>query len=241
MKPGMEIGSAEWKAVIMDGAAKLGLAVSEEQAGLFAVHAREMALWNRRINLTAVTDPFEMAVKHYLDAIAAIPFIKPGASLLDVGSGAGFPGIPLKVMRPSLNMALLEARRKRANFLKHVLRTLDMVDVSVRHQRLEKEAELISPENGFDVIVSRAFSNLESFAVQALPLLNPGGCLVAYKGARGDGLHSEVAELEKFAVEGAGEKQILQETRLHIDIKSFVLPWLEIERTLIIITLHEIV
>ena len=237
----MEIGSAEWKAVIMDGAAKLGLAVSEEQAGLFAVHAREMALWNRRINLTAVTDPFEMAVKHYLDAIPAIPFIKPGASLLDVGSGAGFPGIPLKVMRPSLNMALLEARRKRANFLKHVLRTLDMVDVSVRHQRLEKEAELIFPENGFDVIVSRAFSNLESFAVQALPLLNPGGCLVAYKGARGDGLHSEVAELEKFAVEGAGEKQILQETRLHIDIKSFVLPWLEIERTLIIITLHEIV
>ena len=241
MKPGMEIGSAEWKAVIMDGAAKLGIEVSEEQAGLFSVHAREILLWNRRINLTAVTDPFEMAVKHYLDSIAAIPFIKPGASLLDVGSGAGFPGIPLKVMRPSLNMTLLEARRKRANFLKHVLRTLDMVDVSVRHQRLEKEAELISPENGFDVIVSRAFSNLESFAVQALPLLNPGGCLVAYKGARGDGLHSEVAELEKFAVEGAGEKQILQETRLHIDIKSFVLPWLEIERTLIIITLHEIV
>ena len=241
MKPGMEIGSAEWKAVIMDGAAKLGLAVSEEQAGLFAVHAREMALWNRRINLTAVTDPFEMAVKHYLDAIAAIPFIKPGASLLDVGSGAGFPGIPLKVMRPSLNMALLEARRKRANFLKHVLRTLGMVDVNVRQQRLETAAERIPPEDGFDVIVSRAFSNLESFAAQALPLLNPDGCLVAYKGAKGDRLNSELAELGKISVESAAGKQNPKEFQLEVDIKSIGLPWLEKERSLIIITVHEIV
>jgi 16S rRNA (guanine527-N7)-methyltransferase len=232
----MDLGSAEWKTVIRDSAAELGIAVSEEQAGLFAVHAREMVFWNQRTNLTAVTDPFEMAIKHYVDSIAAIPFIKPDASLLDVGSGGGFPGIPLKIMLPSLNVTLLEARRKRVSFLKHILRTLGFVDVGVLHDRFEETAESLPPEFGFDVIVSRAFSNLELFAAHAMPLLNPGGYLVAYKGTRGDKLSSELMGLENTTVEYAGMNQHSEETRRHIDIRSFVLPRLELERSLIIIT-----
>jgi 16S rRNA (guanine527-N7)-methyltransferase len=235
----MEIGSAEWKSVIIDGAAELGVEVSEEQAALFAVHAREMVRWNRRINLTAVTDPFEMAIKHYVDCIAAIPLINPGASLLDAGSGAGFPGIPLKIMRPSLNVTLMEARRKRVSFLKHILRTLGLVDVGVLHARLEETAASLPPGNGFDIIVSRAFSHLESFAAHAMPLLNPGGCLVAFKGTQGDKLSRELAGLEHTGVESAAGRQIPKESRLHVDIKSIRLPRLETERTFIIISLHE--
>jgi len=236
----MEIGSAEWKSVIIDGAAELGVEVSEEQAALFAVHAREMVRWNRRINLTAVTDPFEMAIKHYVDSIAAIPLIKPDASLLDAGSGGGFPGIPLKIMLPSLDLTLLEARRKRVSFLKHILRTLGVVDVGVLNERLEETAAALSPGAGFDVIVSRAFSHLELFAAHAMPLLNPGGCLVAFKGTKGDKLSKELIGLENISVESTTEKQNPKESRLHVDIKSILLPRLEVERTLIIITLHEI-
>jgi len=232
----MILGSAEWKSVIIDGAAELGVEVSEEQAALFAVHAREMVLWNRRINLTAVTDPFEMAIKHYVDSIAAIPLIKPGASLLDAGSGGGFPGIPLKIMLPSLDLTLLEARRKRVSFLKHILRTLGFVDVGVLNERLEETAAALLPGAGFDVIVSRAFSHLELFAAHAMPLLHPGGCLVAFKGTKGDKLSKELIGLENISVESTTEKQNPKESRLHVDIKSILLPRLEMERTLIIIT-----
>ena len=236
MKPNAEIGSLEWKTVIIDGAGKLGIEVSEEQAALFAAHAREMMLWNRRINLTALTDPYEMAIKHYLDSIVAVPFIKPKASLLDVGSGGGFPGIPLKVMLPSVGMTLLEARRKRVSFLKHVIRSLDLVDVHVIHDRLERMTDLLPSHGGFDVIVSRAFSDLELFAAHTLPLLNPGGYLVAYKGKQGDKLDAEMSGLTKLAIPGGNGKQHPEGIRPHVDIQGFVLPGLEMERTLIMVT-----
>ena len=236
MKHIVDLGSSEWKTVIIDGAGKLGIEVSEEQAVLFAAHAREMVLWNRRINLTALTDPFEMAIKHYLDSIVAVPFIKPKASLLDVGSGGGFPGIPLKIMLPSVGMTLLEARRKRVSFLKHVIRSLDLVDVHVIHDRLERMTDLLPSHGGFDVIVSRAFSDLELFAAHSLPLLNPGGYLVAYKGKQGDKLDAEISGLKKLAIPGGNGKQHPGGIRPHIDIQAFVLPGLEIERTLIVIT-----
>ena len=239
VKSSMEIGSAEWKKVIRDGAAELGIEVSAEQAGLFGVHAREMMIWNRRINLTAVTDPADMAVKHYVDSIAAVPFINPDASLLDVGSGAGFPGIPLKIMLPPLKATLLETRRKRVNFLKHSLRSLDIADVGVLQERLEKMPGLLPTGSGFDVIVSRAFSDLETFVSHSLALLNPGGWLVAYKGMRGDTLDSEVAGLEKRIVASDGGKKPGQETGLRIDVRSFVLPRMGTERTLIMITRSE--
>lgn len=235
MKSNIDLGSLKWKTLIIEGAGKLGIEVSEKQAALFGDHAREMMLWNRRTNLTAVTDPSEIAIKHYLDAIAAVPFIKPDVSLLDVGSGGGFPGIPLKIMLPSLRVTLLEARRKRTSFLKHVMRSLGIADVKVINDRLEQMNDLLPSDAGFDVIVSRAFSDLEQFAAHALPLLNPGGCLVAYKGISGDKLDAEVAGLEKMTIKNSG-KQYLEQTRLSIDIQSFVLPWLEIERTLIVIT-----
>ena len=220
----------------MDGGHQLGIEVSEEQAGLFAVHAREMVLWNKSTNLTSVTDPFEMAVKHYLDSIAAVPYTGRAASLLDAGSGGGFPGIPLKIMLPSLKVTLLDARRKRVSFLKHVIRSLGIAGIDVFNDRLEQMKDLLPPGEGFDVIVSRAFSDLEPFAAHALPLLNPGGCIVAYKGKRGKVLENEVAEMEKMAVENGSQEQHQEGRGLHIDIQSIVLSGFEVERTLVIIT-----
>lgn len=235
MKPSMDIGSSEWKTVIMDGGGQLGIEVSEEQAGLFAVHAREMVLWNKSTNLTSVTDPFEMAVKHYLDSIAAVPYIGHAASLLDAGSGGGFPGIPLKIMLPSLKVTLLDARRKRVSFLKHVTRSLGIAGINVLNDRLEQMKDLLPTGEGFDVIVSRAFSDLEPFAAHALPLLNLGGCLVAYKGKKGEMLENEVAKVEKMVVWNGSGEQHQEGSRLHIDMQSIVLSGFDMERTLVII------
>lgn len=232
----MILGSPEWKAVIRDGAGKLGIEVSEGQAALFAAHAREMVHWNKRINLTSVTDPREMAVKHYLDSIAAVALLPLGASLLDVGSGGGFPGIPLKIMRPSLQVTLLEARRKRVSFLKHALRSLDVGTVNVLNERVERMGGLLPPGSGFDVIVSRAFSELRQFARHALPLLNPGGRLVAYKGKKGDTLDAEVAGLAGLTMlEGNGTHGPAKR-QLRVDVQAVVLPGLEVERALVIIS-----
>ncbi|MEN8247208.1 MAG: 16S rRNA (guanine(527)-N(7))-methyltransferase RsmG [Thermodesulfobacteriota bacterium] len=236
MKPSMDIGSSEWKTVIIDGGGQLGIEVSEEQAGLFAVHAREMVLWNKSTNLTSVADPFEMAVKHYLDSMAAVPYIGGAASLLDAGSGGGFPGIPLKIMLPSLKVTLLDARRKRVSFLKHVIRSLGIAGIDVFNDRLEQMKDQLPPGEGFDVVVSRAFSDLKAFAAHALPLLNPGGCLVAYKGKRGEVLENEVAELEKMATENKRVEQHREGRGLHIDMQSIVLSGLELSRTLVIIS-----
>lgn len=228
MKHMVSLGSAEWKSIVVEGARKLGIDVSGEQAEYFAVHARNMVHWNRKVNLTAITDPFDIAVKHYLDSIMAVPIIESGSSLLDVGSGAGFPGIPLNIMVPSLTTTLLEARRKRVSFLKQVIRSLKIVNVRVCHDRLEQMADLLPPEAGFDVIVSRAFSDLKLFAVHAFPLLNAGGCLVAYKGKKSPKTEAEIAEVAKTKMPGGSE------VRLNIEMRQCVLPYLEIERTLII-------
>jgi 16S rRNA (guanine527-N7)-methyltransferase len=111
-----KIDFLSWKKLIRDGAQLSGIHVSVEQAELFASHASELLIWNRKVNLTAITDPLEMAVKHFLDSIAAVPLIEPDKSILDIGSGAGFPGIPLKIMLPSNPVFSLMLPEKRLLF-----------------------------------------------------------------------------------------------------------------------------
>ena len=92
----MEIGSPEWKKIIIDGAKALDIKIDAKATDLFAVHGKELIKWTKKTNLTAITDPFEVAVKHFLDSIAVVPFISSDRTLLDMGSGGGFPGLPLK-------------------------------------------------------------------------------------------------------------------------------------------------
>ena len=133
----MNIGAQAWKNTIVEGARELGIAVSAAQADQFAAHALILKAWNRKINLTAIHAPMDMAVKHFLDSIIPSRHIRPGSRLLDVGSGAGFPGIPLKVMLPSLDVTLVDATRKKVSFLSHVIQALHLSRISAIHSRLE--------------------------------------------------------------------------------------------------------
>lgn len=171
----------KWKKVVQDGAKAMGLHVNTHQADLFEIHREELLLWNRKTNLTAITDPFEIAVKHFLDSIAAAPLIPPGSKLLDIGSGAGFPGIPLKTMLPSNSVMLIEASRKKAAFLQHLIRRLKLTDISALHCRAEHLIRNSNYRNFFDLIICRALGDLKTFVQIAYPLIAHNGFLLAYK------------------------------------------------------------
>ena len=178
----MEIGSDKWRELVIEGAARFGLRIGPGQADAFAVHAREMVRWTRVTNLTAITDPREIAVKHFVDSIAPAGRIPENARLLDVGSGAGFPGIALKIVRPSMDVVLLDSSRKKISFLKHVIRTLNLEGIDALHGRVEDLADRHGLPMAFDVVICRALTTLDTFAEMALPLLSTGGIGMALKG-----------------------------------------------------------
>ena len=201
----MEIGSDKWKRIILSGAGDLNISVDSTQVDQFAIHARELLHWNQKINLTAITDPLNIAIKHYLDSIAPANILPYDSSLLDIGTGGGFPGIPLKILIPSLSVTLIDASRKKVSFLKHAGRALGLNDLKIRHIRAEDlrrqfflppEDRRSAPANGirpsavydislaqrYNVIVSRALTSLDQFIALALPLLATNGMVIALKG-----------------------------------------------------------
>ncbi len=134
----IDFESTEWAHIIDKGARAMGMCLERSQITRFAVHAKELMAWNRFAKLTAITDPIEIAVKQFLDIIPLFPLLPPGSRLLDIGSGGGFPGIPLKIMRPDLEVTLIDASRKKVSFQKHIIRTLALKDIEAHHIRAEE-------------------------------------------------------------------------------------------------------
>ena len=226
----MQIGSKEWADLIINGARSFDIELNYNQTAKFAVHARELVLWNKTFNLTAITDPAEIALKHFLDSLPALHHIPPNAALLDIGSGGGFPGLPLKISMPSLSATLIDASRRKVNFLKHVIRTLKLNNVTARHIRAEDlSAESLSVKQ-FDVIISRAFSSLNHFLKQALPLLAEDGTVMALKG------DVDQDELESLQGRAAGKAGITILTRQYsVRVEKFRLPYIHAARSIILI------
>ncbi len=215
----MEIGSSGWKEIIRTGAVSSGInGVDECMVDRFIRYGLELLQWNRRINLTTITDARGVAVKHFLDSIAAAALIPAGAFLLDIGSGAGFPGIPLKIVRPDLRITLVDSVRKKVNFQKHIIRILGLEAIEARQVRVEE----FESEKYFDVIVSRALSSLTGFVSLALPFLAPDGVILAWKGRRIE-TQTEVTDL----LSGENKK------RLTVSLSTYRLSDLETERTLV--------
>jgi 16S rRNA (guanine527-N7)-methyltransferase len=178
----MEIASSDWEKLIIDGAGQLEVAVSRKQAAQMAVHGRELLAWNRRTNLTAITDPEVIAVKHFLDSLAGLNDIPAWARVLDIGCGGGFPGLPLKIMRPGQPIVLADSVRKKISFIKHIIRTLQLHQIEAVHARAEMLADREDCREGFDVVTCRALADMETIRRLAMPLLTPNGALVIYKG-----------------------------------------------------------
>lgn len=223
----MDIGSPEWTRLIADGAAALGLELRPDQLRLFARHASELLKWNAVSNLTAVTRPEEMACNHFLDSLAPAGLIAPGSSLLDVGSGGGFPGLPLHIAVDHLQTTLIDAVRKKVSFLRHVVRTLAISGIAAEQQRIEALARSAAGRRSFDVITSRAFSAVTPFVRAAWPLLRPEGRVIAFKG---DIPAAEMEGLQAVAASGElGEGVVLEQV-------VYALPGLRRERTLLVVS-----
>ena len=218
----MEIGSREWQNFIIDGAQKLGIVIDAGITAQFSIHAAELIRWNRKLNLTAITHPEDLAVKHFLDSLAPAHFIPDNARMLDIGSGGGFPGIPLKILNPSLKVILIDGTRKKVSFLKHALRTLKLESIEAHQIRAENLSEDPVYENSYDVIISRALSSLKRFVAMALPLLAKSGTIMAMKG------EVDQRELDAVNLDGPAE-------RCQLEVKNYKLPSTKAVRSIVII------
>jgi 16S rRNA (guanine527-N7)-methyltransferase len=173
--------------LLSETAAAWGLALHEGQLAQLEAYAEELRRWNARLNLTAVDDERGIAVRHFLDSLrCALSWGAPPARLADVGSGAGFPGLPLKVLRPELELTLVESIGKKAEFLRHVARELGLEGVTVLAARAEEVGRDPHQRESHDVVTARAVAELRTLCEYCLPLCRVGGRLLAPKGPQGE-------------------------------------------------------
>jgi 16S rRNA (guanine527-N7)-methyltransferase len=171
--------------IFRQGVANFNLSLTGVQLSAFEEYASVLIAWNRRVNLTRIIEPDEIAVRHFLDSLAVRVALPPGSSsfsLIDVGSGAGFPGLPLKIACPEIQLTLLEATGKKAAFLHHLTEVLKLTGVTILAARAEEAGRLPDRREQYDVAVARAVAALPVLAEYTLPLIKVGGIVIAQKG-----------------------------------------------------------
>jgi len=201
--------NTSWKTVFKNASENIGILLREKEIALFEKYLLLLEEWNKKINITAIKSREEIAIKHFIDSLSVLKHVSLSGKIADLGSGGGFPGIPLKIVEPALDLVLIEPIRKRANFLRTAVTGLKLEKISVFNGRTED-----FPENGiFDFTISRALADLKTFCVLSVPILKPGGYMVAMKGRETD------AEIEKTKV-ALPEIKIVQKTEFELPGKS---------------------
>jgi 16S rRNA (guanine527-N7)-methyltransferase len=211
----------ENKKILKEGAASFGIHLGEKDIEAFDLFLLELLRWNRKINLTAIRTERGVILKHFLDSLSAYPYLPPASTLLDIGSGAGFPGIPLKIVKPSLEITLVDSVRKKVDFQRHIIRKLGLKGIEAIHGRIQERTILKGLEGRFRIITSRAFSDLRNLLVLSVPFLEKRGWVIAMKGIVDD---QEIRSL----TETEGSRY-----RLHKTI-SLVLPFSAFKRTILL-------
>lgn len=199
--------------ILKNAAEEYGISLSETQLQQFDCYQELLVEWNQKMNLTALTEPKDVAIKHMIDSVSVYDekWFSEGMSVIDVGTGAGFPGLPLKILCPSLKVTLLDSLNKRVKFLETVVSELGLSDIVCVHARAEEAARQKQYREKFDAVVSRAVARLPILAEYDLPFVRVGGFFAAMKGAK----YEEEAEEAKKAVKllGGGEP-VLREIKL---------------------------
>lgn len=179
----MELEYSRYATELEEGAAQLGVALSEVQRDQLLAYLALLSKWNKAYNLTAVRDTAEMVSRHLLDSLSVVPHVQPGGSRwLDVGSGGGMPGVPLAIMFPDRHFTLLDSNGKKTRFLTQVKLELKLANLEVVHSRVEQ----FRPAQPFNGITSRAFSSLEDFTGWTRHLGDQATCWLAMKGVQPD-------------------------------------------------------
>lgn len=213
----------EFKKTITFLAKEIDIGFNEEQIEKFYKYMQLLLEWNEKINLTAITDPKEIILKHFIDSLTILKYIKKGAKVIDVGTGAGFPGIPLKILRDDINLTLLDSLNKRINFLKLVIDELKLKNVDTIHGRAEEIGKNKRYRESFDISFSRAVANLSTLSEYLIPLVKIGGISISMKGSE---IKEEIEKSKKAITLLGGNIN---------KIDFFELPQSDIKRNLIII------
>ena len=201
----------------------LGVRFSVKQTEQFFEYMNLLIEWNEKMNLTAITEPDEIILKHFIDSITILKELEDGLKLVDVGTGAGFPGIPLSIMNPTLKITLVDSLNKRLIFLQEVVNKLKLENIEIVHARAEEFGQNKKYREQFDIATSRAVANLSTLSEYLIPLVKIGGKVISMKAAEAK---QELNEAKK-AIE------VLGGTVEKID--EFNLPQSDIGRTVIII------
>jgi len=206
--------------LLIEGAKVFNISLDDQAVHAFDLYLRELLKWNQKINLTAIRTEKGVILKHFLDSLSAHPHLPNPALLLDIGSGAGFPGVPLKIIEPSLEITLTDSVLKKVDFQRHIIRILDLKGIQALHGRIQDKEIFQRIGDQFDAAISRACSNLESLLNLSHPFLKRGGVLLAMKGEMG---REEMRPFSETAI-----TQYRLQKRVH-----FLLPYSPIKRTLL--------
>lgn len=208
---------------LLEKASVLSVRFSVEQMEQFYKYMNLLIEWNEKMNLTAIIEPSEIILKHFIDSITILKDIKDGSTVVDVGTGAGFPGIPLSIMNPTLKITLVDSLNKRLIFLQEVIKELNLKNVELIHARAEEFGRNKKYREKFDIATSRAVANLATLSEYLLPLVKINGQAISMKAGNAS---QEIEEAQK-AIKTLGG---------HINrIDEFYLPQTDIARTIIII------
>ena len=221
------------KKILIEGSKVLGICFSQIQLELFLKYLDILSRWNKKINLTSIRAPREICIKHFLDSLTSLTIInfcmhqesnkKKETNIIDVGSGAGFPGVPIKIMLPSIKLTLLEAKRKKTVFLAELVKELDLTGIEIVNNRAEVIGKKENFREAFDISISRAVAPLTVLSEYALPLVKRNGWFIALKGKE----YSEELKRSTFAIELLGGKLT--------KIEKIQLPILNQERNIVLI------
>ena len=160
---------------------KLNLTLTEEQIEKFYNYMNLLIEWNKKINLTAIVEPKDIILKHFIDSLTIEKYIKKGENIIDVGTGAGFPGIPLKIAREDLKITLADSLNKRINFLNEVINKLDLKNIETIHTRAEELGKNKKYREKFDIATSRAVANMSTLSEYLIPFIKVEGKCICMK------------------------------------------------------------
>lgn len=221
MKQGEKMEETIFIQDIINQANAMNVTMKEKQAKQFYEYMLLLLEWNQKMNLTAITNPQEIMTKHFVDSITILTEIEEEKKVIDIGTGAGFPGIPIKIMQEKQNITLLDSLQKRITFLQEVIQKLNLQNMTAVHERVEEFA--MKNKEAYDIVTSRAVAKLNVLAEYMLPLTKIGGKAICMKA---NNIEEELKEAKK-AIEVLGgtiEK-----------VKTITLPNTNIERNIVVI------
>ncbi len=213
----------EFSKIIHEYSNEIGVSLNEKQVNQFYNYMKLLLQWNEKMNLTAITEPEQIILKHFIDSMTISKYIEDGAKLIDVGTGAGFPGIPVKIIREDIEVTLLDSLNKRINFLKEVISQLELTKIESVHFRVEEFGKNKSYRESFDCATSRAVANLSTLVEYLIPLLKVDGFCISMKGPN---IESEIQESKNAILLLGGKVE---------RVEKFQLPRSDMDRNVVVI------